>query len=170
MKGNSSVEFSDTFHIRGDYTRLDLPPLTKHQSLNQQKKILENNSLFLLLFFPPFVLKSHSFYYCCELCAWNHSTYVTCYFSDHFFESSLYSHYFFIYLSWAINNVNGMVLAEPDGLEQEKVIESVIFKVAEGGGTLCSELGTNMCYQFCLKFKRMKLRFSKCLIFLPSHH
>lgn len=92
-------------------------------------------------------------------------------FSDQFLgESSLYSHYFYIYLSSAINNVNGMVLAEPDGLEQEKVIESVIFKVAESWGTLCSELGNNMCYQFYLKFKRMELSFSKCLIFLPSHH
>lgn len=63
-----------------------------------------------------------------------------------------------------------MVLAEPDGLEQEKVIESVIFKVAESWGTCCSELGTNMCYQFYSKFKRMELSFSKCLIFLPSHH
>lgn len=166
---NSTVAFSDTSHIRGDYTRQDLPPLTTLQPMNQQKKILENNSLFLLLLFF-FVLKSHFFYYCYELCAWNHSTYVTCYFQIIFFESSLYSHYFFIYLSWAINNVNGMLLAEPDGLEQEKVIEPVIFKVTESWGTLCSELGTNMCYQFCLKFKRMELCFSKCLIFLPSHH
>lgn len=137
--------------------------------MNQQKKILENNSLFLLLLFF-FVLKSHFFLLLPWIVCLEPLNLCNMLFSDHFFESSLYSHYFFIYLSWAINNVNGMLLAEPDGLEQEKVIEPVIFKVAESWGTFCSELGTNMCYQFCLKFKRMELCFSKCLIFLPSHH
>lgn len=42
-----------------------------------------------------------------------------------------------------------MVCCEPEGLKQEKVIESLIFKIAETSGhRLCSELGTNMCYQF----------------------
>lgn len=64
-----------------------------------------------------------------------------------------------------------MVRFELDGLKQEKVRESLIFKIAESWGhSLRSELGTNMCYQFYFKFKKMELFLKQMLVFLPSHH
>lgn len=63
-------------------------------------------------------------------------------------ENTLFNHFIFIDLNWAINNFNVICLRPDDLKTREGWEKSLIFKVCLAGAQSCLELCTNMCYQF----------------------